>query len=153
MLNIKIMILSITGVMVFFLILYLIFARGKSQGRRIAFTIPAVICFVAWVCMLVISLVIVNRGKVVETQPTETRLLVKAEEIQYDDGVFVLNHDGGVKAFPESITKVYADPKKPEIKYVNVTIRNIQVTEGVKIFGVWFITPNIGEVTSSVIFD
>ena len=136
-------IVSLTGYLV---------SLNKQGKLKTVLIIAAVFCTLAWVCTL--SLALIMPSEVVKTEATTTQTTIEAEKIHYDDEhkIFVIVDNKEVKVYPESITKIYADPRKPNANYINVTVHEVKVTEGVKAFGVWLTYEDKG-VPTSVIFD
>ena len=97
-----------------------------------------------------------DSGQVVTTTQSESRTLADAENITIDskNGLTSVTDDHGkTVVYPSKLVKVYADPTDEKVKTVNVTTRTEKVTRGVKVLGIWLISPNAESIVTSVIFD
>ena len=134
-----------------------IVSRAYENPRRwkVLFTL-FIVCLVILLGIALMKNYVNDSGQVVTTTQSESRMIADAENITIDSEnslTSVMDDHGKTVVYPSKLVEVYADPSDEKVKTVNVTTRTEKVTKGIKVLGIWLISPNAESIVTSVTFD
>ena len=163
----KMMEIKIVGIVVVVAVLLatsvaLCFAFGRRARRdrkdraakrlRLTFGLLACVWAVLSVVMVWTAVVVEMRGEIVTTEISKSGAHVKAEDIEFRDGLVSIK---GVGVFPDPIVDTSClDPRKDkEVVNVNVTLDKCHATKSIEAFGFLRLVGEPDIVTTRVLFD
>ena len=134
-----------------------IVSRAYDNPRRwkVLFTL-FIVCLVILLGIALMKNYVNDSGQVVTTTQSESRMIADAENITIDSEnslTSVTDDHGKTVVYPSKLVEVYADPSDEKVKTVNVTTRTEKVTKGIKVLGIWLISPNAESIVTLVTFD
>ena len=115
-----------------------------------------IVCLVILFGIALMKNYVNDSGQVVTTAQSESRMMADAENITIDSEnglTSVMDDHGKTVVYPSKLVEVYADPSDEKVKTVNVTTRTEKVTKGIKVLGIWLISPNAESIVTLVTFD
>lgn len=134
-----------------------IVSRACDNPRRpkVLFTL-FIVCLVILFGIALMKNYVNDSGQVVTTTQSESRMIADAENITIDSEnglTSVMDDHGKTVVYPSKLVEVYADPSDEKVKTVNVTTRTEKVTKGIKVLGIWLISPDAESIVTLVTFD
>ena len=134
-----------------------IVSRAYDNPRRwkVLFTL-FIVCLVILFGIALMKNYVNDSGQVVTTTQSESRMIADAENITIDSEnglTSVMDDHGKTVVYPSKLVEMYADPSDEKVKTVNVTTRTEKVTKGIKVLGIWLISPNAESIVTLVTFD